>query len=157
MNKIKCPKCGEVFTIDEADYASILQQVKNSEFEKELKNREAEIVKNSKISFELEKEKEGKAAERKIAELEAGRIGVKESEQADLFMLMQDSITHDFRYAHLALLMCSQNRKDHKDDTEHQHYDQGSVTLFFFHFTFLKKLQTKNRQGYYITPARFFK
>ena len=71
MNKIKCPKCGEVFTIDEADYASILQQVKNSEFEKELKNREAEIVKNSKISFELEKEKEGKAAERKIAELEA--------------------------------------------------------------------------------------
>ena len=71
MDKIKCPKCGEVFTIDEADYASILQQVKNSEFEKELKNREAEIVKNSKISFELEKEKEGKAAERKIAELEA--------------------------------------------------------------------------------------
>ena len=71
MNKIKCPKCGEVFTIDEADYASILQQVKNSEFEKELKNREAEIVKNSKISFELEKEKEAKAAERKIAELEA--------------------------------------------------------------------------------------
>ena len=71
MNKIKCPKCGEVFSIDEANYASILQQVKNSEFEKELKNREAEIVKNSKISFELEKEKEAKAAERKIAELES--------------------------------------------------------------------------------------
>ena len=36
MKELKCPKCGSVFTVDEADYASILQQVKNQEFEAEL-------------------------------------------------------------------------------------------------------------------------
>ena len=34
MNTIKCPKCGEVFQIDEAGYAAILQQVRDVEFEK---------------------------------------------------------------------------------------------------------------------------
>ena len=40
MNEIKCPKCGTVFQIDEDDYVSILKQVKDQEFEKELKVRE---------------------------------------------------------------------------------------------------------------------
>ena len=32
MAKIKCPKCGEVFTVDEKEYADILVQIKNEEF-----------------------------------------------------------------------------------------------------------------------------
>jgi hypothetical protein len=43
MKELKCPKCGSVFTVDEADYASILQQVKNQEFESELRRRLAEM------------------------------------------------------------------------------------------------------------------
>ncbi|MBE6544035.1 MAG: DUF2130 domain-containing protein [Ruminococcaceae bacterium] len=35
MNEIKCPKCGELFQIDESGYAAILKQVKDKEFEKE--------------------------------------------------------------------------------------------------------------------------
>ena len=31
MNEIKCPHCGEAFTIDQAGYADILSQVKNKE------------------------------------------------------------------------------------------------------------------------------
>ena len=27
MKELKCPKCGAIFTVDEADYASILNQV----------------------------------------------------------------------------------------------------------------------------------
>ena len=37
---IKCPKCGEVFSLTDSDYLDILKQVKDKEFEKELKNRE---------------------------------------------------------------------------------------------------------------------
>ena len=37
MNKIKCPKCGEVFQVDEAGYAAIAKQVRDKEFEKEKK------------------------------------------------------------------------------------------------------------------------
>lgn len=39
MNKIECPKCHEVFTVDEAGYAAILQQVRNSEFDKEIEKQ----------------------------------------------------------------------------------------------------------------------
>ena len=31
MKELKCPKCGNVFQVDEADYASIVSQVKNAE------------------------------------------------------------------------------------------------------------------------------
>lgn len=40
MQEIKCPKCNEVFTVDESGYAALLEQVRNQEFERELKERE---------------------------------------------------------------------------------------------------------------------
>ena len=43
MKELKCLKCGSVFSVDEADYASILSQVKNQEFEAELRRRIAEL------------------------------------------------------------------------------------------------------------------
>ena len=43
MKELKCPKCGSVFTVDEADYASILSQVKNREFDEEVRRRLAEL------------------------------------------------------------------------------------------------------------------
>ena len=47
MNEIKCPKCGEVFTIDEAGYAAIVKQVRDEEFKKELDSRE-ELMRSEK-------------------------------------------------------------------------------------------------------------
>ena len=40
MPEIKCPKCGEVFQVDESGYAEILAQVRNSEFDKEINKKE---------------------------------------------------------------------------------------------------------------------
>ena len=39
MNEIKCPKCHEVFKVDEAGYAEIAKQVRDHHFEEELRNR----------------------------------------------------------------------------------------------------------------------
>ena len=39
MHEIKCPHCGKTFTIDEARYADIAKQVRDSEFEKQLHER----------------------------------------------------------------------------------------------------------------------
>lgn len=39
MRELRCPKCGSVFTVDEADYASIANQVRGAEFEAELERR----------------------------------------------------------------------------------------------------------------------
>ncbi len=53
MNEIKCPSCGKVFQIDEKDYESIVKQIRNHEFEEELKRREKEFAKEK--NSELEK------------------------------------------------------------------------------------------------------
>ena len=37
MNEIKCPNCGKIFQIDENDYESIVKQIRDHEFEKEIK------------------------------------------------------------------------------------------------------------------------
>lgn len=53
MNEIKCPNCGTVFQIDEVDYESIVKQIRDKEFEKELDQREKqhEIDKNNAIKL----------------------------------------------------------------------------------------------------------
>lgn len=43
MKELKCPKCGSVFSVDEADYASIVSQVKNAEFASEVNRRLKEL------------------------------------------------------------------------------------------------------------------
>ena len=39
MNRITCPKCKEVFKIDDAGFADILKQVRDQEFKKEVEDR----------------------------------------------------------------------------------------------------------------------
>lgn len=39
MHEIKCPHCGQTFTIDEAGYADIARQVRDNEFDKQLRER----------------------------------------------------------------------------------------------------------------------
>ena len=43
MKELKCPKCGTMFTVDEADFETIVSQVKNQEFAAEVAKREQEI------------------------------------------------------------------------------------------------------------------
>ena len=59
MKELKCPHCGNVFTVDESDYAALLNQVKNSEFEHELSRRLHEIEQNqqAKMTAQLQTEK----------------------------------------------------------------------------------------------------
>lgn len=52
MKEIKCPHCGQLFTIDESNYDSIVKQIRDHEFYDELKKRETEY--NEKL--ELQKE-----------------------------------------------------------------------------------------------------
>ena len=70
MAEIKCPKCGEVFSVDESTYAEILSQVKNNEFEKELTRRIQEIQKQNETKIELVKEQTKNAQDSKIHDLE---------------------------------------------------------------------------------------
>ena len=54
MKELKCPQCGSIFSIDEADYASIVSQVKTQEFDAEVQSRIEEIQKQNEVKQEAE-------------------------------------------------------------------------------------------------------
>lgn len=77
MNEIKCPKCGEIFAIDESDYNELIRSVRGEEFDRELKVRERLIKSEAerereKLALELEavKKESESAVERAISERE---------------------------------------------------------------------------------------
>lgn len=57
MKELICPKCGTIFKVDETDYKSIIDQVRNNEFEKELEVRMNELLLRQKAEQKLEIQK----------------------------------------------------------------------------------------------------
>ncbi len=57
MNEIICPHCGKAFKIDEAGYADILKQVRDSEFDKQLHERLELAEQDKRNAVELAKTK----------------------------------------------------------------------------------------------------
>lgn len=61
MQEIRCPKCGEVFQVDETGYNQIARQVRDREFLKEIERRERELEAKQEKELEvirLQEEKE---------------------------------------------------------------------------------------------------
>ena len=76
MNEIKCPKCGTVFEIDEASYDSIVKQIRDREFDKEVNLREEQ--------HKLDKENSIKLAEAHIKEELGLKLNEKDLEISEL-------------------------------------------------------------------------
>lgn len=53
MKELICPNCHKAFTVDEADYASIVNQVKNAEFNVEVERRIEELHNRHKVEEQL--------------------------------------------------------------------------------------------------------
>lgn len=71
MNEIKCPNCGTVFQINETDYDKVVKQIRDKEFEKELKIREVQHKESEEaavklVKANLEKETASKLNEKDI-------------------------------------------------------------------------------------------
>ena len=79
MKELKCPKCGNVFQVDEADYASIVNQVKNAEFEAEISRRMAELDARHKTEQELEKAKTEQSFQSQLNQKDQ-ELGAKDTE-----------------------------------------------------------------------------
>ena len=76
MNELKCPNCGTVFQIDEQDYESIVKQIRDKEFEREINVREQQ--------YKNDKEQALKLAEAKAEKDLADELNKKELEIATL-------------------------------------------------------------------------
>lgn len=75
MQEIKCPKCGEIFQVDESGYASIVKQVRDKEFTKEIESRKAQ--------FESEKDNAVQLAKLEAEKLFNEKLSKKETELAE--------------------------------------------------------------------------
>lgn len=69
MQEIKCPKCGEVFQIDEAGYAEIVKQIRNREFNDELQRQKSAMDSEKKMAVELAVSKANSQKEDEINKL----------------------------------------------------------------------------------------
>ena len=71
MNELKCPNCGAAFTIDESNYANIIQQVRNAEFEKELERRVQELAKSKESELAIMRAEQQRVTQVQLAEKDA--------------------------------------------------------------------------------------
>ena len=83
MKELKCPKCGSIFQVDEAEYASIVNQVKNAEFESEITRRMAEVEARHKTEQELANTRNEKFFQSELNKKDT-LIGTKDNEIAQL-------------------------------------------------------------------------
>lgn len=87
MNEIKCPKCGEVFTIDEASYASIVKQVRDNEFNAEIRSRELDFGRDKENALRLAKAESDKVLQEQLSKKDSliqelrSRLEQKDSER----------------------------------------------------------------------------
>lgn len=51
--EIKCPKCGTIFTVDESEYATLLEQVRTKEFDASVKKETDRIMRDMRKDAEL--------------------------------------------------------------------------------------------------------
>jgi len=85
MNDIICPSCKKAFKVDEAGFADILKQVRDHQFEEEIKNRLA--------IAEREKESAVKLAEANLKSALQVHISKKDNEIADLKARAERALT----------------------------------------------------------------
>lgn len=68
MQEIKCPKCGEIFQVDESGYAEIVRQVRDKEFRQELERRETELTEKKDSELRLVRAEQERVLEARLAE-----------------------------------------------------------------------------------------
>lgn len=120
MQEIRCPKCNEVFQVDDSGYSQIVQQVRDKEFEKEAARRaeELEKAKNSELKIivmEYEKKLESALSEKsddisdkekRITELEARLKSIESEKQlavANAVRERENSFSEESRKAQKAI------------------------------------------------------
>ena len=77
MNEIKCPNCGKVFQIDESSYESIVKQIRDHEFEKEITEREKQYINDKESAIKIAESKISEKLQEEINKLNIENLNLK--------------------------------------------------------------------------------
>ena len=71
MNEIICPNCNKVFKVDEAGFADILKQVRDHQFEEDLKLRLSSALQLTEANHKITMQEQLALKDKEIAKLTA--------------------------------------------------------------------------------------
>ncbi len=84
MQEIKCPNCGEVFQVDESSYDSIVKQVRDKEFNKEIEERSNYYSEQKEAAVKLAMAETKESFNKMLAERDAEITALKEKLNSQL-------------------------------------------------------------------------
>lgn len=135
MAELKCPHCGQAFTVDDTELSSIVQQIRDKEFEKDLENRVSELKEHMVKTHEIEmeaKESEIKLKSQEAHEKEIQKLRIQLEKATDKAAKLQAQLDSSEDKKKIAVMEAVQKVEEEKRDLESQlthEKDKGKLLL----------------------------
>ncbi len=121
MAELKCPHCGQAFTVDDTELSSIVKQIRDKEFERDLNSRVSELERHmqEKHAIELEaRQTEIKLQEKEAYQSELQQLKNALAEAETMNQKLQSQIDRNADQNKLAILEAVQKVENEKRQLE---------------------------------------
>lgn len=135
MAELKCPHCGQAFTVDDTELSSIIQQIRDKEFEKDIEKRISELKEHMMMTHRLEmeaKENEIKLMSQKEYDKEIQKLKSQIEKATDRAVQLQAQLDSSEDKKTIAVMEAVKKVEEEKKDLESQlthEKDKGKLLL----------------------------
>lgn len=135
MAELKCPHCGQAFTVDDTELSSIIQQIRDKEFEKDIEKRISELKEHMMMTHRLEmeaKENEIKLMSKKEYDKEIQKLKSQIEKATDRAVQLQAQLDSSEDKKTIAVMEAVKKVEEEKKELESQlthEKDKGKLLL----------------------------
>ena len=135
MAELKCPHCGQAFTVDDTELSSIIQQIRDKEFEKDIEKRISELKEHMMMTHRLEmeaKENEIKLMSQKEYDKEIQKLKSQIEKATDRAVQLQAQLDSSEDKKTIAVMEVVRTVEEEKKELESQlthEKDKGKLLL----------------------------
>lgn len=135
MAELKCPHCGQAFTVDDTELSSIVQQIRDKEFEKDIEKRISELKEHMLMTHRLEmeaKENETKLMSQKEYDKEIQKLKSQLDKATEKSAKLQAQLESSEDKKIIAVMEAVKKVEEEKKDLESQlihEKDKGKLLL----------------------------
>ena len=135
MAELKCPHCGQAFTVDDTELSSIVQQIRDKEFEKDIEKRISELKDHMMMTHRLEmeaKENEIKLMSQKEYDKEIQKLKSQLEKVTDRAEKIQEKLKSSGDKKTIAVMEAVKKVEEEKKELESQlthEKDKGKLLL----------------------------
>ena len=135
MAELKCPHCGQAYTVDDTELSSIVQQIRDKEFEKDIEKRISELKDHMMMTHRLEmeaKENEIKLMSQKEYDKEIQKLKSQLEKVTDRAVQLQAQLDSSEDKKTIAVMEAVKKVEEEKKELESQlthEKDKGKLLL----------------------------